>query len=469
MKKISLFLLTLFFINLLPTPVNAAPEYSYKWISQSSYVELFPEESTRLWVLIENTGQATWDQNTPIHLGTDRDIDRESVFYTNSDWLSPNRPAWLTDETIVPPGERAVFMFEITAPNQSGKYTEYFRPVVEGISWLEDYGIYWEITVKSVETVETVPQESTENYITNGIYRSELINQDTNSFTITQGESKNLNIEIKNTGTANWYKDGPSPVRLATARDWDRSSIFYNSDWISQNRVTTINESKISPSQTATYSLSLTAPTNAIPGIYSESFQSVAENITWFMDYDITYQITIRHSDPKYGEIVHNNKVDEFLGSGDLITITDLASGNSFQVKALGMDRWHSDVVPLTSADAAVIRDIYNFYGNFNPWCPGDDWILWKPDAVTVEIESDPLHRKIAAGIDGCAHDIDGGITDNDFPGHFDLHFYESMMHGKEEVDCSFQKMVQKAAGNPNWSTYGQAEPCWNPCVGGGC
>ncbi|MBU0648312.1 hypothetical protein KJ855_03985 [Patescibacteria group bacterium] len=467
MKTKFFIILPLLFILLYPTQTLASAEYSFQWISQSSYAKLFPGETTRLWVLVENTGTITWDQNIPIHLGTDRDTDRESIFYTPTDWLSPNRPAWLTDDTVIPPGERAVFMFEITAPNQPGIYNEYFRPVVENAGWLEDYGIFWEITVTSPKAEEQLPHDPTDNYITDGIYQSELINQDTPAFTLTQGETKTLNLQIKNIGTANWYNNGPSPVRLATARDWDRNSNFYNSNWLSSNRTATINENSITPSQNGSYTLQLTAPTNAIPGIYSESFQSVAENITWFMDYDITYQITVRHGDPKYGEIIHNNTIDQFLGSGDIITITDLATQKTMKVKTLGMDRWHADVVPLTTADTQLIREIYNFHKNFVSWCPGDDWILWQPDAVTISIESDPLTRRISASMDGCAHDVDGGITDNDFPGHFDLHFYESMMHGKEETDCSFQKMVQKSAGNPNWNTYGQAEPCWNPCIGG--
>ncbi|MFA4930521.1 MAG: hypothetical protein WC570_01485 [Patescibacteria group bacterium] len=464
--KILFFLL---FPILLPISTHAQTEYSYKWISQSSYVQLYPEEETQFWVLIENTGQATWDKNLPIHLGTDRQPDRQSIFYDSSDWLTTNRAGELTEDTVVPPGGRAVFLFNIIAPNQPGTHREYFRPVIENVSWLEDYGIYWDITVKPKENETTIPNDSTDNYITDGSYRSQLLSPDVTQFTLAQGDSKNLHLQIKNVGTATWYNDGPSPIHLATARDWDRTSIFYNNSWLSQNRTTAINESNVPPSQNASYNLVLTAPTNAIPGIYSESFQSVAENITWFMDYDITYEITVRSSDPKYGEIVRNNTIDQFLSSGHQITITDLASGQSLQVKTISMDRWHADVVPLTTNDTAIIREIYNYYDDFHPGCTGDDWILWQPNAVTVQIDTDSQSRKIAASMDGCAHDVNGGITDNGFPGHFDLHFYESMMHGKEEFDCSFQKMVQKAAGNPNWPTYGQADPCWNPCVGGGC
>lgn len=447
----------------------AKPEYSYKWISQSNYVTLYPEESARLWVLVENTGNASWNKDIPIHLGTSNPLDRPSDFFVASDWLSTNRAAWLTDDTTIKPGERAVFMFNIVAPTKPGIYQEFFRPVVEGINWLEDYGIYWEINVKSPEETAGTPHNPQENYQTDGIYRSELVYQESPSLTLKQGESKTLKIEIKNVGTATWHNIGQAPVRLGTGNPWDRTSIFQDKSWLASNRVTVINENNIDPSETASYTLTLHVPDNAIPGYYEEKFESVAENVSWFKDFNITYKISVKSSNPIYGEIISNDDVDQFVSSGVQMTITDIASQRNMRVQAIGMDHWHSDVFPIDKAGTDLIRDIYNFRDEFIPWCDGDDWILWKPNAVTVQIDSDPLHRSIAAAMVGCPHDVDGGNTINEFPGHFCLHFLNSMQHGKSETDCSFQKMVQKAGGNPNWATYGQSAPCWNPCIGGGC
>jgi hypothetical protein len=470
MKKIVTFVLMFLAIYFYSIPVtHANSDYSYKWISQSDYLDLYPEQTARLWVLVENTGTKTWDNTVPIHLGTSNPLDRNSDFYKPSDWISANRPAWLTDNTIIKPGDRAVFMFEVTAPKTPGVYQEYFRPVVENASWLEDYGIFWQINVKSIESSAGIPHDPDQNYSTNGIYRSELVSQETPKFTIAQGETKKLNIQIKNVGTATWHNTGNNPIHLGTGDPWDRYSIFTNSNWPSVNRAATINENNINPSDIASYTLTLQAPANAKLGTYIEKFESVAENISWFMDYNITYEITVKSSDPKYGEIIKNDDIDQFLSSGDTISITDLASGKAMTVQTLGMDHYHADVAPIDTSGTDLIRDIYNFRDEFIPWCDGDDWILWKPNAVTVQISSDPQKRKIAAAMVGCPHDVDGGITNNNFPGHFCLHFFESMQHGKETPDCSFQKMVQKAGGNPDYSTYGQAEACWNPCVTGDC
>jgi len=454
---------------LFPAVSHAAPEYSYKWISQSSYIDLYPDETARLWVMIENTGTRTWDNTVPIHLGTSHGNDRASQFYTANDWLSPNRAAWLTDDTIIKPGERAVFMFDITAPTQSGSYKEYFQPVIEGISWLEDYGIYWEINVKSSISEPNVVHQPENNYGTDGIYRSELVSQDLSTLMIAQGSSQQVNIQIKNTGTATWYQDGEFPVRLGTGDPWDRSSIFHDNSWLSGNRVTTINEDRVDPAGIGSYTFTISVPSETKPGIYYEKFESVAENKTWFMDFNITFKITVYNPNPGYGQLLTNDQVDQFNGSGSIITITDLKTGQQMLVKALGMDHWHSDVVPLTPDDTQVIRNIWNFNGEFTPYCPGSDWILWQPDAVTVQIDTDPEHRTIAASIIGCPHDVDGGITDNGFPGHLCLHFLDSMQHGQSTPDCSFQKMIQKAAGNPDYRTFGQTAPCWNPCITGDC
>ncbi|HPN67261.1 MAG TPA: hypothetical protein PLZ62_01245 [bacterium] len=470
MKFFAKALLSILICGLFPVVgTNAAADYSYRWISQSGYVDLFPEQTARLWVLVENTGTKTWDKNVPIHLGTSNPVDRDSIFYHSSDWLSPNRPAWLTDDTIIQPGDRAVFMFEITAPATPGTYQEYFRPVVENAGWLEDYGIYWQINVKSVESTAGVPQDPNQDYSTDGIYRSELVYQESPQFSITQGETKKLAIQIKNTGTATWHNTGDNPVHLGTGDPWDRHSIFTNSNWVSTNRPAAINENNVNPSDLASYNLVITAPTDAAPGIYVEKFESVAENISWFMDYNITYIITVKSTNPQYGELITDDDVDQFLSSGDTIDITDLQSGKSMTVQTIGMDHYHADVAPIDATGTDLIREIYNFHDEFIPWCDGDDWILWQPNAVTVRVSSDPQNRQIAAAMVGCPHDTDGGITNNNFPGHFCLHFLNSMQHGQETPDCSFQKMVQKAAGNPNYSTYGQTEPCWNPCVTGDC
>jgi hypothetical protein len=43
--------------------------------------------------------------------------------------------------------ERNLHKFSVRAPTTPGTYTFYIRPLIEGAQWMEDYGIYWQITV----------------------------------------------------------------------------------------------------------------------------------------------------------------------------------------------------------------------------------------------------------------------------------------------------------------------------------
>lgn len=122
--------------------------YRSSWVEQSPYLTLAPGTSAGLWVRLRNTGTETWyrDGETPTRLGTARPEDRPSAFYTPSDWLAPNRIG--LSEEVVRPSEVGTFAFTVTAPSQPGIYREYFRPVVDGVTWMNDEGIYWDLVVR---------------------------------------------------------------------------------------------------------------------------------------------------------------------------------------------------------------------------------------------------------------------------------------------------------------------------------
>ena len=151
------------------------PSYHTQFINQSDYVTLSPGQLANLWLDILNTGATTWDSNT-VHLGTSRPLDRQSLFYSPAlndygglpptscsptafqnktatgcvipylNWYSQNRIN-MTNSQVLPSGI-AHFEFTIKAPSQKGTYYEYFRPVADGVGWLEDPGIFWKITVQ---------------------------------------------------------------------------------------------------------------------------------------------------------------------------------------------------------------------------------------------------------------------------------------------------------------------------------
>ena len=98
------------------------------------------------------------------------------------------------------------------------------------------------------------------------------------------------------------------------------------------------------------------------------------------------------------------------LPIGKIDTITDFETGKSFQIKrTIGAN--HADCEPLTTNDSLIIKEIWG--GTYS----------WKERAVIVHVEG----RKIAASMSSMPHDIQY-IADNNFEGHFDLHFKNSKM-----------------------------------------
>ncbi|MBI2448287.1 N-acetylmuramoyl-L-alanine amidase [Candidatus Microgenomates bacterium] len=123
--------------------VDISPPFDdFSYVAQSPFVMMSSGETASLWLEIKNTGTTTWQKNSAdsVRLATTSPRDRKSIF------LSSNRIALDRDRVV--PGETVRFSFSITAPDQSGVFKEYFSPVHDGVGWLKDIGIYWEIKVE---------------------------------------------------------------------------------------------------------------------------------------------------------------------------------------------------------------------------------------------------------------------------------------------------------------------------------
>jgi hypothetical protein len=72
-------------------------------------------------------------------------------------WPRYNRIA-MQPAAYVGPGQVAWFQFTIQAPATPGYYRLYLRPLIEGATWLEDFGVFWLVTVLTPEG--TLPPQS---------------------------------------------------------------------------------------------------------------------------------------------------------------------------------------------------------------------------------------------------------------------------------------------------------------------
>ena len=99
-------------------------------------------------LVFKNSGTATWAKGTPteIHLGAK---DNDQTLSTNGmavGWPWPDRPA-IQQEPAVRPGENVTFTFQVKGV-KAGTYKLALRPVVDGVTWLEDPNLTITITVR---------------------------------------------------------------------------------------------------------------------------------------------------------------------------------------------------------------------------------------------------------------------------------------------------------------------------------
>jgi hypothetical protein len=131
-----------------PAPAaKNVPTFHSSWFSQSAYPTLAVGGTSPVFVKIMNTGTATWTKGTATEarIGVVGDDPSLTQLGIADGWLLASRPAAQT-EAIVGPGQVATFTFSVTGA-RAGSYPLRLRSVIDGITWMEDQGIYLQITV----------------------------------------------------------------------------------------------------------------------------------------------------------------------------------------------------------------------------------------------------------------------------------------------------------------------------------
>lgn len=141
-------------------------QYKWQYISQAVHTD--PErqssidlrttpvsEGQTLYMTLRarNLGSKAWtpDGSNPIKLATTSPADRISIFCDNGSWLSCSEPATIS-ESIVNSGDIGTFEFSLTVPANNTlanvTHTERFNIKSDGLTWLNDPGFYWDITIE---------------------------------------------------------------------------------------------------------------------------------------------------------------------------------------------------------------------------------------------------------------------------------------------------------------------------------
>jgi hypothetical protein len=147
----------------IPPPANVRSGISgfhAAWYGQSGYPTLCPGQSATAVVAYYNSGSRGWvagRMGEVAYLGTwapEPGQDRATALGGDgalgspaTGWPRYNRIA-VQPADYVGPGQVAWFQFTIQAPATPGTYRLYLRPLIEGATWMEDYGVFWVVTVK---------------------------------------------------------------------------------------------------------------------------------------------------------------------------------------------------------------------------------------------------------------------------------------------------------------------------------
>ena len=256
------------------TALPPVPTFHAAFQSESAWPTLAPGASTTLSVKFQNTGSATWQKGVPgqqANLGLNGDTLTFANLGMNDGWLSANRLATTTEATVAP-GQTGTFTFNVRAPLTPGTYRLPLRPVIDGVTWMEDQGVFMVIVSAST-------------------YHSKWVSESPYP-TLHAGEiSTPLTITFTNTGSSPWVKGVlGQEARLGINLD-DITWASLGVNWPFASRVAVQTEATVATGQNGTFTFQVKAP--ASPGVYSIHLRPVIDGVTWMEDQGVFLVVTV--------------------------------------------------------------------------------------------------------------------------------------------------------------------------------
>jgi len=144
-------------------PANAASGYHAAYFSESDFLAKAVGESGQFAVGYTNTGDQAWVKgaaNQQANLGTAAPLENTTDFTAgwSNGWLSANRYT-AQNAALVAPGQIGFFIYNFTVPTaaSAGEHRFYGREVIDGVTYLEDYGYYQSVTVTAAPALGAAP------------------------------------------------------------------------------------------------------------------------------------------------------------------------------------------------------------------------------------------------------------------------------------------------------------------------
>ncbi len=244
------------------------------WTSQTQVPALQPAATTQVTLLFRNTGTKTWTRGlagSQVALGVNGDSGAFSAMGMNVGWPSANRVA-VQNESSVGPGGIASFSFTVKAPFSAGTVRIPLRPVIDGVAWLEDQGVF-------------IPVTTVVDYHSRWVSESAFP-------TLRVGQvSGPLSIVFRNSGSESWIRGTlGQEARLAVNQD-DAQWAALGVNWLSTNRVAPQTEATVVPGGVGTFTFQVRAP--MAPGLYAIHLRPVIDAVAWMEDEGVFLYITV--------------------------------------------------------------------------------------------------------------------------------------------------------------------------------
>ena len=256
-------------------PAPPVLSYNSGFLDQTPWPTLAPGATTSVTLRFKNTGTAQWVRGVAgkqANLGINGDSKTFATLGMAVNWLSADRVA-TTQEAIVAPGGTGTFTFTVRAPASTGEYRLPLRPVVDGVQWMADQGVF--LVVKSDVG-----------------FHGKWISQSPYP-TLSPGQvSEPLTISFANTGGATWTRGVfGQQVNLGINRD-DRTWSSLGVGWPSPDRVAVQDQASVPPGALGTFTFRVRAP--LAPGVYAIHLRPVADGTVWLEDYGVFLYVTVR-------------------------------------------------------------------------------------------------------------------------------------------------------------------------------
>jgi len=245
------------------------PYYQANLTYESPATTVTRYQTKQLQINFTNTGNVAWDPDV-VHLGTapPPSYDRDTHLSVNDgNWIidNPTNRINMVGTSDIPPGQTAVFSFDISPDSQYNSSNQGFELVADSsYMGLPNQRFGNDGYVDIYVTVE------------DPYYLAQLTSSPSN-VSIQRYTSQQVTVQFRNDGNVPW---DPDVVHLGTAPppSYDRNTNLYTSNdyWITQDRIKMINTSPVQPGQTATFRFKMTPDSQFVDS--TQGFELVGDS-----------------------------------------------------------------------------------------------------------------------------------------------------------------------------------------------